>query len=59
MVRKKILFIGSSLQHLHYNLFKENMKEIDIDNEVKTFKNGQDALEFIKATREDLFLIFL
>jgi CheY-like chemotaxis protein len=50
-----ILFIDDDKDEHH--LFEESMKQVDSANKIKTFFNGQDALDFITSTREEIFFI--
>ena len=51
-----ILFIDDDRGE--HELFAHALKSIDVNNEVKTFVNGQEAFEFLKHTTEDVFIIF-
>jgi CheY-like chemotaxis protein len=50
-----ILFIDDDKDEHH--LFKESMKQVNSANKIKTFFNGQEALDFITSTKEEIFFI--
>jgi CheY-like chemotaxis protein len=41
-----------------HEFFIHTLSELEVKNEVKYFGNGQEALDFIRKTKEDIFLIF-
>lgn len=51
-----ILFIDDDDADEH-RLFKHSMKQTDVKNKIKTFSNGEDALEFLTTTEEEIFFI--
>jgi CheY-like chemotaxis protein len=50
-----ILFIDDNVDE--HSLFKHSMKETNVENEIKTFENGQEALDFLNETKEEIFFI--
>jgi CheY-like chemotaxis protein len=50
-----ILFIDDNQDE--HGLFKHSMKETNVKNEIRTFLNGQEALDFITKTEEEIFFI--
>jgi CheY-like chemotaxis protein len=51
-----ILFIDDDKDE--HELFAHALKAIKIKNKVNVFTNGEDALEFIRNTKETIYLIF-
>lgn len=50
-----ILFIDDHVEE--HELFRRSMRKIDTPNEIKAFKNGREALDFITNTKEEIFFI--
>jgi CheY-like chemotaxis protein len=50
-----ILFIDDDMDE-HF-LFKHSMKETNTANEIRTFRNGVEALDFLTSTEEEIFFI--
>lgn len=50
-----ILFIDDNIDE--HNVFKVSMEQTDVRNEIRTFPNGQEAYDFIRDTKEEIFFI--
>jgi CheY-like chemotaxis protein len=50
-----ILFIDDNIEE--HVLFKHSIKSTDVKNKIVTFRNGLEAYDFIKGTKEEIFFI--